>query len=105
MNLRRDISASWNLMTTSRNPAVAVRSLRLARTAIRQRGAEQKLREFAPFLAFLHGRRLETIVEIGSSRGGTFYAWCGLADPGALIVGIDLPGGAFGRFSQESAES
>jgi hypothetical protein len=105
MRLRRDISAAWSLVAASRNPAVAVRSFRLAHTAIRQRGAEQKLREFAPFLAFLRHRRLATIVEIGSSRGGTFYAWCGLADPNALIVGIDLPGGAFGTFSEESAES
>src|SRR5262245_30623743 len=105
MKLRRNISAAWSLVAASRNPAVAVSAFRLAHTAIRQRGAEQKLREFAPFLAFLHQKRLATIVEIGSFRGGTFYAWCGLADPDALIVGIDLPGGAFGEFSKESADA
>ena len=35
-------------------------------------------------------------MEIGTARGGTFYAWCKIAKPDARIVSIDLPGGPFG---------
>jgi predicted O-methyltransferase YrrM len=37
-----------------------------------------------------------TIVEIGTSMGGTLYLWTRLARPDAVIVSIDLPGGQFG---------
>ena len=39
---------------------------------------------------------MNIIVEIGTARGGTFYVWCKIADPDAVIVSIDLPGGPFG---------
>ncbi len=102
--MQRDISAAWNLATKSRGPVVAARSFLIARAAIKERGALQRFREFAPFIAFVSRRPLATIVEIGSSRGGTFYAWCAIADPDALIVGIDFPGGAFGEFSEQSVD-
>jgi cephalosporin hydroxylase len=56
----------------------------------------QKPRELAPLIALLRRRPLSVIVEIGTARGGTFYAWCKLAEPDALLVSIDLPGGPFG---------
>jgi predicted O-methyltransferase YrrM len=37
-----------------------------------------------------------TIVEIGTSMGGTLYLWTRLARADAVIVSIDLPGGQFG---------
>jgi hypothetical protein len=43
----------------------------------------QKLRELAPLIALLRRRPLTVIVEIGTARGGTFYAWCKLAEPDA----------------------
>jgi cephalosporin hydroxylase len=61
------------------------------------------VREFAQLVSLLRERRLKTVVEIGSDRGGTLYAWCRLAEPDALIVSIDLPGGAFGRGQVELA--
>jgi hypothetical protein len=70
-------------------------SVRLARAA-QARGAMQKLRELAPLIAVLRRRSLSVVVEIGTARGGTFYAWCKLAEPDALLVSIDLPGGSFG---------
>jgi predicted O-methyltransferase YrrM len=85
------------------NPRAALSSYRIARRAIDLR-AEQKIREFAPFLAYASRKPPATVVEIGSSLGGTFYAWCRIADPDALIVGIDLPGGAFGEFGRETVE-
>ncbi|MGA2119890.1 MAG: hypothetical protein ABSH56_34745, partial [Bryobacteraceae bacterium] len=40
-------------------------------------------------------RRLDprTVVEIGTSMGGTLYLWTRVARPDAVIVSIDLPGG------------
>ncbi|WP_428388112.1 O-methyltransferase [Mucisphaera sp.] len=37
-----------------------------------------------------------TVVEIGTSRGGSLYLWCQAAHPQAHIVSIDMPGGSFG---------
>jgi predicted O-methyltransferase YrrM len=70
-------------------------SVRVARQAQR-RGAMQKLRELAPLLALVRRVAPKTVVEIGTARGGTFYAWCQVAEPDATVVSIDLPGGPFG---------
>jgi cephalosporin hydroxylase len=70
-------------------------SIALARRA-QQLGALQKLRELAPLLALLRRRAPRVVVEIGTAQGGTFYAWCQIAEPDAILVSIDLPGGAFG---------
>ncbi len=68
---------------------------RLAKIAVKK-GATQKVSEFSPLVSLLKRRKLKTIVEIGTARGGTFYAWCKIAEPDATIVSIDLPGGPFG---------
>jgi cephalosporin hydroxylase len=70
-------------------------NIRLAREA-QARGAIQKARELAPLLALISRRRPRTVVEIGTASGGTFSAWCAVADPRATIVSIDMPGGRFG---------
>jgi len=95
MGVLRDARALQRLVRA--NPRAALFSYRVARRAIDLR-AEQKIREFAPFIAYASRRPLATIVEIGSSLGGSFYAWCRIATSDALIVSIDLPGGAFGDF-------
>jgi len=69
-------------------------SLARARAAQR-RGAMQKLRELAPLVALVGSESPSVVVEIGTARGGTFYAWCRAAAPDATIVSIDLPGGPF----------
>jgi cephalosporin hydroxylase len=71
-------------------------NFRLARQALRHEAA-QKVRELAQLIALLRSRKLNAVVEIGTDRGGTLYAWCQLAEPEATIVSIDLPGGPFGR--------
>jgi predicted O-methyltransferase YrrM len=68
---------------------------KLAITAIRK-GAVQKVKELSPLICLLKKRKLRTVVEIGTQKGGTLYAWCKVAEPEALIVSIDLPGGPFG---------
>ena len=35
-------------------------------------------------------------MEIGTARGGTFFAWCKIADPDAVLISLDLPEGRFG---------
>jgi predicted O-methyltransferase YrrM len=67
----------------------------LATEAIR-RQAYQKLPELEPLIALVRKRRPRTVVEIGTHKGGTLFAWCQAADPEALIVSIDLPQGLFG---------
>jgi len=70
-------------------------SLPLARQA-QARGAMQKVRELAPLIGLLRRRSPRVVVEIGTARGGTLFAWCRVAQPDAVIVSIDLPGGRFG---------
>jgi predicted O-methyltransferase YrrM len=70
-------------------------SYRLARDAQR-RGAMQKVAEFAPLLALVARHRPGVVVEIGTYRGGSFYALCRVADARATLVSVDLPGGPFG---------
>ena len=68
---------------------------KLAKRAVKK-GATQKIKELSPLISLLKRRRLRTVVEIGTEKGGTLYAWCRIARPDALIISIDLPGGPFG---------
>ena len=70
-------------------------SRHLAQTAIAF-GAVQNPVELAGLIEFLKQRKLSTIAEIGTARGGTFYAFCKLAEPDATIVSIDMMGGVGG---------
>jgi cephalosporin hydroxylase len=70
-------------------------SLKVARDAQRV-GAMQKLRELAPLIALVRRQAPRVVVEIGTARGGSLYAWCRAAAPDATVVSIDLPGGPFG---------
>jgi cephalosporin hydroxylase len=62
----------------------------------RRRGAKQKVREFAALVADAQRIKPEVVVEIGSLKGGTLWAWCRVASPTATIISVDLPGGDFG---------
>lgn len=61
-----------------------------------KRSAMQKVSELQCLYAFLKGRDLGVVVEIGSASGGVFYGLCQLARSNATVVSIDLPGGKFG---------
>jgi predicted O-methyltransferase YrrM len=69
---------------------------RIARISIEKKLAAQKVTELSPLISLLKRRKLRTLVEIGTAKGGTLYAWCKIAEPDATIVSIDLPGGPFG---------
>ncbi|OGW38204.1 MAG: hypothetical protein A2Y97_08945 [Nitrospirae bacterium RBG_13_39_12] len=70
-------------------------SRKLAKVAVKK-GAVQKVSELSALISLLKKRKLNTIVEIGTGKGGTLYAWCKIAEPGAVIISVDLPGGPFG---------
>lgn len=79
----------------------AAEAARLARAAM-SHGAMQKPEELGALIELITGRKLETVVEIGTARGGTLFVWCRIAEPDAAIVSIDLPGAHFG--TPEGAE-
>ena len=58
--------------------------------------AKQNLAELLGVSRALAGIELNHVCEIGTHKGGTLFIWCQLASPGAKIISIDLPGGAFG---------
>lgn len=68
-------------------------------TALRamRHGALQKPHELSLLISYLQRRpKAETVLEIGTCNGGTLWLWCYLAAKDALIISLDLPGGAFG---------
>lgn len=69
---------------------------KIAECAVGKKDATQKTTEFTSLLRILKRRKLRTVVEIGTAKGGTLYAWCKIAASDALIISIDLPGGPFG---------
>ena len=52
--------------------------------------------EFRRLLEEVERRRPQTMVEIGTAKGGSLLAFCRLCAFDAHIVSIDLPGGPFG---------
>ena len=52
--------------------------------------------EILDALRDIRALRPKYIVEVGTAGGGTLLLWSRIADPGATIVTIDLPGGEFG---------
>lgn len=56
----------------------------------------QVVEELARLLGDVKALNPQTVLEIGTHRGGTLYLWTRLAQPDATIVSIDLPGGKFG---------
>jgi cephalosporin hydroxylase len=92
-----------HLLTTLKNfarsrtsPLRWPRAMAVALRAAGQHGALQKANEFGPLVAIVARLRPRSIVEIGSARGGTLWAWCVVGADDATIVSIDLPGGPFG---------
>ena len=69
---------------------------KIARIAVKKKYATQKTAELSSLISLVKRRKLRCIVEIGTAKGGTLYVWCRVAEPDALIVSIDLPGGPFG---------
>lgn len=56
----------------------------------------QHLEEQVPFFEFVRRRKIQSALEIGTCRGGTLLPLLAVADPGARVISIDLPGGIHG---------
>jgi cephalosporin hydroxylase len=52
--------------------------------------------ELVRLLEDVRALKPQSVLEIGTHRGGTLYLWARLAQPGAVLISIDLPGGKFG---------
>jgi predicted O-methyltransferase YrrM len=52
--------------------------------------------ELVRLMEDVRGLNPQTVLEIGTHRGGTLYLWARLARPDAILISIDLPGGKFG---------
>jgi len=90
-----------SLVKMIRLDAAGVReNLAIARAAV-ARKAVQKVTEFGPLIALVHGRELRAVLEIGTERGGTFYAWTRVALPDALLISLDWPEAAVQRLASE----
>lgn len=57
-------------------------------------GSIQKVTELAKLLRIVEERQPKVVVEIGSARGGTFWALARAAHPDALLVSIDIVAGS-----------
>lgn len=73
----------------------------LALTAVYTFGAMQKPEELAPLIDLVTKAQPRVIVEIGTGKGGTAWAWSKIPGVKKLIL-IDMPNGPFG--GQESEE-
>jgi predicted O-methyltransferase YrrM len=61
------------------------------------KGAYQKYKELYSLIAFITQRIIpQSILEIGTGKGGTFWLWCQIAASDGTIISIDLPDGNFG---------
>jgi len=52
--------------------------------------------ELESLMEILEQKKPKKILEIGTGSGGTLYLFTRVADPNALLISIDLPGGTFG---------
>ncbi len=100
MDLKRKefwLTKKWRLNneTISLNYFYDMNSKQLAELANKKDSA-QKAKELSALISLLKKRKLKTVVEIGTHKGGTFYAWCKIATSDVTIISIDLPSGSFG---------
>jgi predicted O-methyltransferase YrrM len=63
-------------------------NIKIAIEAVK-RGAMQKTEELSEFLDFLSNYKLKTVVEIGTAKGGTLWAFSQIAQPDARLIAID----------------
>jgi predicted O-methyltransferase YrrM len=68
----------------------------------KRRGAKQKVAEFAELVAMARSLQPKIVMEVGTFRGGTLWAWCRIASRDGFVVSVDLPGGPFGGGYAES---
>ena len=68
---------------------------RLATLAVLHWGAIQKPEELSSLCRLVHRLQADTVLEVGTALGGTFYCWIQIASPDALLLSVDLPHGSY----------
>ncbi len=68
-------------------------SFRLGGLSIKPIQVKEEIMELLKILAKL---KPKAVLEIGTANGGTLFLFTRVADPGAMIISVDLPGGPFG---------
>src|SRR5712664_2463069 len=58
---------------------------------------QQVPEELTRLFDIVSGLQAKNALEIGTCTGGTLFMTCRVADPGATVISVDLPGGRFGR--------
>ncbi|UCE66725.1 MAG: class I SAM-dependent methyltransferase, partial [Candidatus Zixiibacteriota bacterium] len=53
-------------------------------------------KEFIAFLELIQQIKPQTLLEIGTARGGTLFSFTRVVSSGAFIISLDLPGGRYG---------
>ncbi len=95
MNIFKALSVPpllWRLRTTPDRPSDLV-DLVFRSNIIRPLQVREEFLEFARVVDEL---KPSVVLEIGTAHGGTLCVLTRLAAPGATILSVDLPGGAFG---------
>lgn len=76
----------------------------LALTAVYTFGAMQKPEELAPLIDLVTKAQPRVIVEIGTGKGGTAWAWSKIPGVKKLIL-IDMPNGPFGGSDSKEVQA
>lgn len=79
--------------------------MRLARTAIRDHGAMQRLWELTSLIGVVRDLKPRVVIEIGTFRGGTLACWAALATPDAHLVCLDLLESTYGIVETQAHEA
>lgn len=90
---KHTIQRNWDRWEHVYQQVLGYEEEKIARIAIKI-GAIQKVSELATLLRMVKLRKPQTIVEIGSAAGGTFWALAQVAADDALLVSIDIPAGS-----------
>jgi hypothetical protein len=56
----------------------------------------QVRQEIESFATLVQDLKPKTVLEIGTNNGGTLFLFTRLADPEAVVISVDLPGGLYG---------
>lgn len=87
------IQTNWHHSARVYEKVIGGGHKKIARASIRV-GAVQKVSELEWLLDKAATIKPKVIVEVGSARGGTFWAFSMLCDPNGLMVSIDIPEGS-----------
>jgi cephalosporin hydroxylase len=66
-------------------------------------GTIQTYEEFYEAIKHVLNQKIKSFIEVGTDKGGTFYAWTCCSEPG-LRISVDIPHGEFGSSEGEFSE-